>query len=85
MSGIEEILPLILAATAAAGTVYSATQVGKTPDEPKLPAETKTADTSGEAAQAQANALLKRRGMASTILANPAQGGSSISKQTLGA
>lgn len=60
------------------------------PSQPQAPTAAQTAQQQAQAAQAaalaQADALSKRRGMASTILQNPVSGGTAVTqKATLGA
>ena len=58
----------VIAAVVGAGTaVYEATKPG--PETPKPP--TAAPDTSDAAARSQAEALMKRRGMASTMMTSP--------------
>lgn len=93
MSGIATSTALLigLGVTTAATvgtTIYSAMNQ---PSAPKAPTQVDNAQQQAQASQAaalaQANALTKRRGMASTILTSPtgAAGTASTQKATLGA
>ena len=72
------------AMVASAGTgIYSALNAPKIPG---MPTQTDYAKQQEAAAQSQAEALLKRRGMASTILTSPlGAGGATTKGATLGA
>jgi hypothetical protein len=88
--GITALITALAVTTAASvGTgIYEA--VSK-PSAPTPPTQANTAQEQAQASQAaalaQANALTKRRGMASTILTSPtgASGPASVKTQTLGA
>ncbi len=76
-------IPVIMAFAAAASvgtSIYEMTNQQKAPTAPKQP------DTTAQAAQSQAEALLKRRGMANTMLSNPMNPGvaAPTQKATLG-
>ena len=81
--GALEMVSALGALAGIASTAYTMTQ-----GSPKAPtAPTAAPDTSGIAAQSQAEALMKRRGMASTMLSNPMGGGAapaSTQRATLG-
>ena len=83
MAGADAALMAFMAFTSVASGAYAMTQGDKTPKMPQ-PAEP-APDTSQVAAEAQANALLKRKGAAASILTNPMQGSPSTARQTLGA
>ena len=79
-------LAISTAATVGTGIYEAVSQ----PSAPKAPNQATIAQQQAQAAQAaalaQANALTKRRGMASTILQNPLSSGpAAIKQQTLGA
>ena len=66
------VIPLILLATAAASVGTAAYEMTNQPSAPKLPDTTaQQAQAAQAAALAQAQALTKSRGMASTILTGP--------------
>jgi hypothetical protein len=75
----------------AIGTGVTAYEAANQPAPPKAPTQAETANQQAQASQAaalaQADALTKRRGMASTILTSPmgASGTASTQKATLGA
>jgi hypothetical protein len=81
-----EIIAATTAAAAVGTTVYEA--VSK-PSAPKAPTQAQTNKQTAQAAQAsalaQAQALTKRRGMASTMLQSPmTSGNATVGKETLG-
>lgn len=81
MAPIIPFIPLIAAGIGAAATGVEIA------DMPKAPStnSTQTAQASTDAAQAEASALVKRRGMASTVLTSPmGAGGADVGKSTLG-
>jgi len=69
------LLPILLGVTAAATVGTGIYEAVSAPSAPKAPTATESAQQQAQAAQAaalaQANALTKRRGMASTILTGP--------------
>ena len=75
---------MVASSVASAGTgIYSALNAPKIPG---MPTQTDYAKQQEAAAQSQAEALLKRRGMASTILTSPlGAGGATTKGATLGA
>jgi hypothetical protein len=89
--GITPILLGTLIASTAATVGTSIYEAVNQPKAPKPPTTANTANQQAQAAQAaalaQANALTKRRGMASTILTSPtgASGTPAVQKATLGA
>jgi hypothetical protein len=84
------ILPVLLGISAAAGVAGTVAALDQ-PSAPAAPTQTTTNTQQAEAtqasAQAQATALQKRRGMASTILTSPmgVSGGTQTTSATLGA
>jgi hypothetical protein len=89
--GISPILIGALIASTAATVGTSIYEAVDKPSAPKDPTQGQTAQQQAQAGQAaamaQADALTKRRGMASTILTSPlgASGNASVQKSTLGA
>lgn len=80
-------LPLIAAGIGAAATGIAIADQPKAPTAPTpTTSATNEADSAAAASQAQAEALQKRRGLASTVLTSPlgAQGAASVQKATLG-
>jgi hypothetical protein len=92
MSGITTATALLISAGVglAATGITTGLELSNQPSGPTPPSASTTAqqqaEASNAAAQAQAEALQKRRGLASTILTSPlgAQGSASIQKATLG-
>ena len=87
MAPIIPFIPLIAAGIGAAATGIA---IAEMPQAPTAPTATQTAtseaDAANAAAQAQATALQKRRGMASTVLTSPLGAGTAqTQKATLGA
>ena len=81
MASLIPFIPLIAAGVGAAVTGVEIANMPKAPTSNS----TAAANTATDAAQAQADALSKRRGMASTILTSPTGAGSaSTEKATLG-
>jgi negative regulator of sigma E activity len=82
------IIALVVAGVGTAASIYEMTQQPKAPDAPTLPAAASQVDNTAQAAaQAQATAMSKRKGAASTLLTGP-QGiltQPSTARQTLGA
>ncbi len=77
-------IPLIAAGIGAAATGVAIAEMPKAPTTPNT--ATDEANAANAAAQAQATALAKRRGMASTVLTNPLGAGTATTqKATLGA
>lgn len=87
MAFIVPFIPLIAAGIGAAATGVA---IAEAPGAPSAPSATTTnkqqADAANAAAQAQASALQKRRGLASTQLTSPlgASGTANVAKATLG-
>lgn len=80
--------PLFALIPAIAGGIGAATSIGALASQPGAPKPqvTSTPAATEAAANAQATALTKRRGMASTILSSPfSGGGTQTQKATLGA
>jgi pyocin large subunit-like protein len=78
-------IPLIAAGVGAATTIAAIAEMPKAPTAPTNTASTE-ATAAQDAAQAQAAALSKRRGMSSTILTSPLGSGTAqTAKSTLGA
>jgi hypothetical protein len=90
MAPLIPFIPLILGGISAAGAGVAAYEMTQQPSAPKAPTQTQTAvdqAKAGEAAaQAQATAMQRRRGMASTILTSPlgTSTPASTQKSTLG-
>lgn len=87
MAPVIPFIPLIAAGIGAAATGVA---IAEAPSQPSAPTANTTsqqqAEASSAAAMAQAEALQKRRGLASTQLTSPlgAQGTASVAKATLG-
>jgi len=82
VSAAPYVVPVATVANVGAG-IYTALNQPKGPDAPK---QTDYAKEQEAAATAQAEALLRRRGMASTIMTSPmGAGGATTGKATLGA
>jgi len=81
-------LPVMLGISAALGVGSTVAEMVTKPSAPKAPTDTtqQQADAAQAAAQAQALALEKRRGMASTMLTSPlgVSSGTATQKATLG-
>ena len=91
MSGISTATALLVSAgIGLAGTAatlgYEASQGGPPPPPTATTTATEQATAENAAAQAQATALQKRRGLASTVLTSPlgATGSANVAKATLG-
>ena len=84
------IIPFIPLIAAGIGAATAGVEIANQPSAPKPPdpvqTTTQTAQAGEAAAQAQATALQKRRGMAATVLTSPmGAGAATTQKATLGA
>lgn len=81
-------MPFISLIAAGIGAATAGVELANQPSAPKVPTQTATdqAAATNAAAQAQATALMKRRGMASTVLTSPMGAGTAQTQRaTLGA
>ncbi len=83
---MAEIIPFIPLIAAGIGAAVSGVELTNQPSAPKAPtqttSQTQQAETASAAALAQAQALQRRRGLASTILTSPAGVTGSAQTQT---
>jgi hypothetical protein len=83
---LADAAPTAMAASSVASAGMGAYGMMNSPKAPGAPTQTDYAKEQEAAATAQAEALLKRRGMSSTILTSPlGAGGAQTGKATLGA